>query len=55
MIVSFRAMQDEGGSRARTSHRPIGINLTESSSTPVGAREVRSGGEGLYGRPVPGV
>src|SRR5258707_15149099 len=31
----------------------IGINLTESSSTSVGAREVGSGGEGLYGRPRP--
>ena len=33
--------------------RPIGINSTESSSTSVGAREVGSGGEGLYGRPRP--
>ncbi len=33
--------------------RSIGINLTESSSTSVGAREVGSGGEGLYGRPRP--
>src|SRR5260370_613377 len=31
----------------------IGINLTQSSSTFVGARVVRSGGEGLYGRPRP--
>ncbi len=29
------------------SGRPLGINLTESSSTSVGAREVGSGGEGL--------
>src|SRR5216684_8770563 len=27
---------------------PISINLRKSSSTSVGAREVRSGGEGLY-------
>ncbi len=32
---------------------PIGINLTESSSPSVGAREVGSGGEGLDGRPRP--
>jgi hypothetical protein len=37
------------------SGRPIGINSTKSSSTSVGAREVGSGGEGLYGRPVLGV
>src|SRR6266446_2307529 len=35
------------------SGRPIGINSTKSSSTSVGAREVGSGGEGLYGRPRP--
>src|SRR6266446_7698384 len=33
---------------------PIGINLTKSPSLSVGARVVRSGGEGLYGRPRPG-
>src|SRR6266478_8429123 len=33
---------------------PIGINLTKSPSNSVGAREVRSGGEGLDGRPRPG-
>src|SRR5258708_36372120 len=33
--------------------RPIRINLTQSSSPSVGARVVRSGGEGLYGRPRP--
>src|SRR5713101_8607663 len=32
----------------------IGINLRKSSSPSVGAREVRSGGEGLDGRPRPG-
>src|SRR6266851_9209553 len=32
----------------------IGINLRKSSSPSVGARVVRSGGEGLYGRPRPG-
>jgi len=31
----------------------IGINLRKSSSPSVGAREVRRGGEGLYGRPRP--
>src|SRR5712692_2538751 len=31
----------------------IRIHLTQSSSTSVGAREVRSGGEGLDGRPRP--
>src|SRR5947209_12818256 len=32
---------------------PIGINLTPSPSTSVGARAVGSGREGLYGRPRP--
>ncbi len=34
-------------------NRPIGINLTKSLSTSVGARVVEWGREGLYGRPRP--
>jgi hypothetical protein len=48
-------MSDErqGGTTGDRKRHPIGINLTESSSTSVGAREVESGWEGLYGRPRP--
>ncbi len=41
------------GAREADKSAVIGINLTQSSSTSVGARVVRSGGEGLYGRPRP--
>jgi len=41
------------GARGADKSAVIGINLTQSSSTSVGARVVRSGGEGLYGRPRP--
>src|SRR5260370_26404038 len=34
------------------SGRPIGVKLTKNPSMSVGARVVRSGGEGLDGRPV---
>jgi hypothetical protein len=39
---------DEAGGRLR---RPIGINLTKSSSPSVGARVVERGRVGLHGRP----
>src|SRR6266852_6136345 len=35
------------------SGHPIGVKLTKSPSMSVGARVVRRGGEGLYGRPRP--
>src|SRR5713226_6694603 len=41
------------GAREADKSAVIGINLTQSSSTSVGARVVRSGGEGPYGRPRP--